>query len=275
MDRRSRRIASVLTALLMLASSSLASCSKQPEVIQCSFGTPEQTTLTVSPANTPEPAPTLRTPAPIPSQTPFPFAEVAYKGAKLTLNPPEGKLCVGILPTCYNPWPRYYYVPTDEEQKRLRELMEKNDWKGERTILMINDTYISRGSELFDYAYSLVHKNCGISMMDPKDIHDIVKAQMYYTRGKIKSTQTITDPKKLALIEQRLSAAVVTEGGKCPYSEGLLVLTCKDGETIMVRLSSDNCSDYFHDGQYFKYEGPNTDILFMFDKIQWAAFSVE
>ncbi len=272
MKRKFRRLASAFAALLMLASLSLASCSAMNT--NSSTATPQTTPLATA-ASTPVPTQTLRTHAPIPSQTPFPFAEVAYKGAKLTLKPVEGKLCIGILPTCYNPWPRYYYVPTDEEQKNLQALMGKNNGKGERYILMINDTYISRGSELFDYAYSLVHKNCGISLMDPKDINDIVKAQLYYTRNNFKTTQTITDPKQLMLIEQRLSAAVVTEGGKCPYNEGLLVLTSKDGETIMVRLASDGCSDYFHDGQYFDYPDASTDILFMFDKIKWAAFNVE
>ena len=108
--------------------------------------------------------------------------------------------------------------------------------------------------------------------MDSKEIRDLVKAKLYYTGADTNTTQTITDKNKLGLIEQRLSDASETNSTKCPFHEGLLVLTRKDGKTIMLRLASDGDSIYVHDGQYFRYKGPATDILFLFDKIEWAAY---
>ena len=90
-------------------------------------------------------SPVSWTSEPIPSQTPFPFAEVAYSGARLYLQPFEDNLCISIIPTCYKPWPRYYYVPGKEEQKRLRELQRAYQEDGSYSVLVIDNRYVKRG----------------------------------------------------------------------------------------------------------------------------------
>ncbi len=261
MKAKWRIAASVLAAVMTL---SLAACGAQRTEGGSTVSTPSATIFSRTPLPSANPS------------TAKPDPEPAYKGAKLYTAPVEGKLCISIAPTIFRLYPRHYYVPNDAEQKTLQKLYLAYNGKSDPgRPIAINDLYPATDSELFQYAYKLVRDNCGIMLLDPKEIHDIVKAQMNYTIGGEKGVQVIDDLQLLRLIEGCLSNAAESGATSCPYHEALLTLTRKDGVTITLRLASDGCNMYFHDGQYFEYKGCGEDILSLFDQANWPALMEE
>ncbi len=268
----------ILIAIVILL---LAACSPQdavigtasPDITGPSTPTPSPTPLP-SASETARVAPTAKLP---PSITPGP--EPTYNGAKLYDKPVSGKINIGIVPTALRVWPRHYYVPNEVQQKELLDLVKgASNRSGHYCVITIayggEEWYVEKGTALFEYAFDLARNSCGgITLINPADICELTSAQMNYTIRDEKGVQMIDDPDQLWYLAQRLSSATELDSGtKCPFNEALLTLTRKDGRQIIIRLATDSCAVYFHDGQYFDYGGSNEDVLMMFDEARWPSY---
>lgn len=308
----------VLTAILLCACipvSLLAACGAgdaaqtqgagaPPSPAATPYGTPAEPTPTAAPAATPEPTepteppavtmpPAQVSPSPSPettdqppSPTPDPGPDPEYSGVALYDEPEQGKLSIGVSPTVIGP-KRKYYVPGAAEQKKLRKLLEQDsdafmERGGGQTPLgmTIDDRFLAdNGSELSRYVKKLVYGKCNMSDLDPKQIRGVVSARLSYNTSGVKGVQVITDPAKLKHLEDRLSIATVMESGtSCPFYESILTLQCKNGSSATIRLATDGCQVYFHDGKYYDYSPDHSadspwsgmDILELFDQVPWA-----
>lgn len=119
-------------------------------------------------------------------------------------------------------------------------------------------------------ALEIAKERCRFQIWEPQEIHDIVKAKLCFVHNKenedagtsedtgreqaeeaeqikkteqIRETEVLTDADKLARLVELLSSAAPSDEGKCPYS-GVLTLTRKDGEEIVVHLAMDSCDGF-------------------------------
>lgn len=101
-------------------------------------------------------------------------------------------------------------------------------------------------------ALEIAEERCRFRIVDPEEIHDIVKAEMKMIMqdygedaGAVsrewEETETLTDTGSLKMLEEvlRSSEAVCMEDSQY---EGILTLTRKDGETVTVQVASDGSS---------------------------------
>ena len=126
--------------------------------------------------------------------------------------------------------------------------------------------------ELYNRILQLLKDNLDFAPFDPKQISDIVSAEVTYTPYRSDKTyiQSIEDRNDLQLIEERIRLAKPLGGiTACPLNEAVMTLENEDGTVMLIRLASDSCPIYFANGICFDYGGNNRDVLNLFDEIPW------
>lgn len=208
-----------------------------------------------------------------------------YTGVKLLDKPARGKISIGVMPTVLYPTIKYY-VPDDEAQQKLAYLFsgpgllsldrENGAYAGLTFATGTAKVSIYAYGELYEYVMSLLEKDCNMTALDPSDIRDLASAQINYNFSGKKCAQVITDPIDLEYLARRLSnGKAMSYSTSCEFQESVLTLKRKDGKVILLRLATDGCEVYFHDGMYYDYSlNPDScensrDILNLFDKILW------
>lgn len=185
-----------------------------------------------------------------------------------------------------------YYVPNEEMQKKIKELMDSPEeekkitpqWikefgehkeagyylnyktdKEEFTRILVNldDTLINGEKE----TYIINKKLCNLlakllkdefqyEPLDVTDIKNIVSAKLDYRNRKNQKvySQTIEDKEILDKFEDWFSHAEPFYGGSaCPYEDALLTLTLKNGKVIKLSMASDGCEVFKVNGKPYDY----------------------
>lgn len=227
--------------------------------------------------------------------------------AKLTKNVPEGKYYLCIFPDelMFNKGLSggLYYVPDEEMQKKIKELMSRSEekkklpldeWekygtlkdagyqlrykKGEDDICFrIRGEEILTNSdkdtdlfnrELCSALEKMLKEELQYEPLDLSDIKHIVSAKLDYRNrddNKIYN-QTIQDETILNQFEEWFSNATLINGGSaCPFDEAMLTLTMKSGKVVKLSMASDGCTAFRANGVYYDYRPQNKTNGFLSD----------
>jgi hypothetical protein len=212
------------------------------------------------------------------------------------------KVNILISPTSLDTRNLYYYVPDNQQQ--LSNMIDEVEWSeiarfpdasyriGIKIIyddveweMVSNGTFYysedhgleykgfqGENKELYNRILQLLKDNLDFAPFDPKQISDIVSAEVTYTPYRSDKTyiQSIEDRNDLQLIEERIRLAKPLGGiTACPLNEAVMTLENEDGTVMLIRLASDSCPIYFANGICFDYGGNNRDVLNLFDEIPW------
>lgn len=202
------------------------------------------------------------------------------------------KVCIRVEPPLIREKLSYYYIPPDEQQETLAELMdglngtwEKHDrrWEGKKEsgweivykdrkydvfeggYLYSIDTggedgsmeYLEQNETLCALIREMLEKELDYGYTEIADIHGIVSAALEMDGMRTdhkRFSQAITDPHTLGLFEEWLSGAEYIYGGaECGNQQACLELALDDGNTVKLSMATDSCPIFGLNGVYYDY----------------------
>jgi hypothetical protein len=122
----------------------------------------------------------------------------------------------------------------------------------DRQTLFSNGKYY-RNPGLTKFIFDIASEKCGYEMVDPSSFKGIVKATYRFKTNTRTYESTIEDRAVLDEIEKELQKVKHSDGGACPYNDGVLTLTFSDRRTKEIAMASDDCPGMFVDGNYLVY----------------------
>lgn len=217
---------------------------------------------------------------------------IKYKNAYLYEEAEPGKVCIQVEPPFIREKLSYYYIPSDEQQETLKELMdgmngtwEKHNrrWEGEKESgweIVYKDMkydvfeggylysidfdgddgpmeYLEQNETLCALIREMLETELDYRYTEAAEIREIVSASLEMdgmrTNHK-RFSQTITDPHTLGLFEEWFSGAQYIYGGaECGNQQACLELTLADGDTIQLSMATDSCPIFGLNGVYYDY----------------------
>lgn len=176
-------------------------------------------------------------------------------------------------------YPTYRYYSVEEDASRIMQLISRNKRlkkepegvqmlpltinmgdKAETWFYPMSDgqTLFSEGKyyknhELASLILETAKVGFGFRMFDPTVFKGIVKARYTFRSPVHTYIRETEEPSTLAEMEKGLVKAKHDMGGGCPFADGVLELTFRDGRMLEISMASDGCPLMFVDGNYLKY----------------------
>ena len=116
------------------------------------------------------------------------------------------------------------------------------------------------GAKLYQLCLEAVRMAGRKEAVKPEQIVDVTRATLTLDGQEL----VLTDPDKLAVLEELLSGAKFELGTtRCPFG-WLLTMETAAGESLTVSIAADSCGVWMSEGMYYKFGSENRTVVELF-----------